>query len=55
MLLGVDYMTYEYVGASFPDADSYDTVCKWCAKSKDFQSDPNSSCTNTSSTSEDEK
>ena len=55
MLLGVDYMTYEYVGASFPDADSYDMVGTSCAMSKDLESDPNSSCTNTSSTSEDEK
>ena len=46
---------YEYAGTSFPDAGSYETVCKWCAKSKDFHSDLDSSCTNTSSSSEEER
>ena len=55
MLFGVHYMTYEYVGASLPGSASYDTVCKWCAKSKDFQSDQNSSCTNTLSSSEEDE
>ena len=39
----------------FSDASSYETVCKWCAKSKDFHSDPDSSCSNTSSSNEEEK
>ena len=39
MLPGVDFMTYEYAGSSFPDSSSYETVCKWCAKSKVFRSD----------------
>ena len=55
MLPGVDLMSYEYASSSFPDSSSYETVCKWCAKSKDFRSDLDSSCTNTSSSSEDEK
>ena len=48
-------MSYEYAGTSFPDANSYETVCKWCAKSKDFHSDADSSCSNTSSSSEEAK
>ena len=48
-------MTHEYVGASLPDAASYDTVCKWSGRSKDFQVDQNSSCTNTSSSSEEDE
>ena len=54
MLPGMDYMSYQYAGSSFPNADAFDTVCKWCAKVKDFQSDQDSSCTNTSSSSEEE-
>ena len=54
MLPGVDSMSYEYAGTSFPDASSYETVCKWCAKSKDFHSDPDSSCSNASSSSEED-
>ena len=49
---GVDNMSYQYAGSSFPGADSYDTVCKWCAKAKDLRSHQDSSCTNTSSSSE---
>ena len=55
MLPEVDDMSYQYAGSSFPSTDSYGTVCKWCAKAKDFQSDQNSSCTNTSSWSEEEE
>ena len=31
LLPGVDYVTHEFVGDSFPAATVYDTVCKWCA------------------------
>ena len=55
MLPGVDFMSYEYAGSTFPDSSSDETVCKWCAKSKDFHSDPDSLCSNTSSSSEEEK
>ena len=55
MLPGVDFMSYEYAGTSFPEVSSNETVCKWCAKSKDFHLDLDSSGSNTSSSSEEEK
>ena len=55
MLPGVDYTTYEYLGAALPDSFSNDTVCKWCARSKDFHTNQNSSCTNTSPSSEEDE
>ena len=54
MIPGVDYMSYQHIGTSLPSADSYDMVCKWCAKVKDLREDQDSSCTNTSSSSEEE-
>ena len=50
MIPGVDYN----IGTSLPSADSYDMVCKWCAKAKDLREDQDSSCTNSSSSSEEE-
>ena len=55
MLSRVDFMSYEYAGTTFPEATAYETVCKWCAKSKDFHSEQDSSGTNISSSSEEEK
>ena len=55
MLLGVDFLTFEYAGISFPGSDLYETVCKWYAKSKNFKDVAGSSGTNTSSSSEEER
>ena len=55
MLPGVDYMSYDYMGTVIPDSSSYDTVCKWCSKKADISGDMNSSVSNTSSSTEDEK
>ena len=49
MLPGEDYMSYQFAGSVLPEADTYDTVCKWCAKG---MADQNSSGTDTSSLSE---
>ena len=53
MLPGVDYMKFEYAGTAFSGSHMYETVCKWCAKSKNFKDVEGSSVTNTSSSSED--
>ena len=55
MLPGVDYMSYDYMGTVIPDSSSCDTVCKWCSKKADISGDMNSSVSNTSSSTEDEK
>ena len=55
MLPGVDYVTYDFVGNSFPAPALYDTVCKWCAKSQNFKDAVDSSGTNTSLSSEEER
>ena len=55
MLPGVDYMSYDYMGTVIPASSSYDTVCKWCAKKANISDDMDSSVSNTSSSTEDEK
>ena len=55
MLPEVDYVAYEFVGNSFPAAALYDAVCKWCAKSQNLKGAVDSSGTNTSSSSEEER
>ena len=55
MLPGVDYMSYDYMGTVIPASSSYDTVCKWCAKKANISGDMDSSVSNTSSSTEDEK
>ena len=55
MLPGVDYVTCEFVGNSFPALALCDTVCKWCAKSQKFKDAVDSSGNNTSSSSEGER
>ena len=55
MLSGVDYVSYEFVGNSFPAPALYDTVCKWCTKSQKFKDAVDSSGANTSSSSEEER
>ena len=55
MLPEVDYVAYEFVGNFFPAPALYDAVCKWCAKSQNFKGAVDSSGTNTSSSSEEER
>ena len=52
MLPGVDYLSFVYAGEQFPASDAYDCVCKWCAKASQSKTDPGSSGTNTSSSSD---
>ena len=47
MLPGVDNMVFECMGTSFLDPASYETVCKWCAKSGNLMGTEGSSGTNT--------
>ena len=56
MLPGVRLHVLPAVPATtFPSADSYDTLCKCSAKATNIQSDQDSSGTNTSSSSEEER
>ena len=48
-------MSFEYAGTSFLETSAFEMVCMWCAKSKDFHLEQDSSGTNTSSSSEEEK
>ena len=48
-------MSYDYMGTVIPDSSSYDTVCKWCAKKANISGDMDSSVSDTSSSTEDEK
>ena len=50
LIPGLDYVRYEYLGASMPDPAMFDLTCKWCAKGVGFDA---SSGTDTSSSSED--
>ena len=52
MLSGVDYLSFVYAGDQFPASNTYDCVCKWCAKASQAKADPGSSGTNTSSSSD---
>ena len=52
MLPGVDYLSFVYAGEQFPASDDYDCVCKWCARASQSKTDPGSSGTNTSSSSD---
>ena len=55
MLPGVVYVSYDYMGTVIPDSSSYETVSKWCAKKAELSGDINSSASDTSSSTEDEK
>ena len=48
-------LSYDYVGTVIPASSSHDTVCKWCAKKANISGDMDSSVSNTSSSTEDEK
>ena len=52
MLPGVDYLSFSYAGVQFLASDEYDCVCKWCARASQAKTDPGSSGTNTSSSSD---